>query len=51
MPNATFTPAQDKALLAAILTIPAQRVAAAILFLMIRSMHDRVQLVQYLASL
>lgn len=51
MAPVTFTLQQDKSLLAAILALPAQRVAAAILFLLIRNMHDRAAIVDYLKGL
>lgn len=51
MPPAFFTQAQDKALIAQIIALPAQRIAAALLFLTIRKMHDRVAIVQYIAGL
>jgi len=51
MPPVQFTNAQDRALFAAIVALPAQRLAAAILFILIRNSHDRVAIVQYLTGL
>jgi hypothetical protein len=51
MPQTQFTLEQDKQLIAAILTLSTPKIAAAILFLLIRDMPDRVRLLTYLAGL
>lgn len=51
MPPTSFTLQQDKALLAHILQLPAQRVAAVILFILIRKSPDRDAIVTYVLGL
>jgi hypothetical protein len=51
MPQTEYTNAQDKALFAQILQLPVQRIAAAILFILIRRDPHRVAIVQYLTGL
>ncbi len=51
MPGVRFTMTQDKALIAAILTLPVAKIAAAILFIQIRRFPDRDKVVQYLQGL
>lgn len=50
MPKVDFTVQEDKAFLALILTLPAQKILGAILFLMLVGRQDRVALVTYLSS-
>jgi hypothetical protein len=51
MPKNDFTPAQDHALMLAIMALPVQRIAAALLFLALRNISTRVAIVQLLAGL
>jgi hypothetical protein len=50
MRGVQFTPAQDRALFAAILALPVQRIACAILFLSLWKLPDRDRIVALIAA-